>query len=137
MESTPESATSRSGVVRVPTTLLRSTMVLARPILDRDGRIAIGTGTALGPRVVQVLRRLAIQSVPVVATAVGGTPEVVDAASGCLVPPRDPVALAAAIRSLARDAARRLSLGQAGRARVQAHFTLDRMVEDFRKAYEH
>ena len=74
---------------------------------------------------------------PVVATAVGGTPEVVDAASGCLVPPRDPVALAAAIRGLARDAARRLSLGQAGRARVQAHFTLDRMVEDYRKAYEH
>jgi glycosyltransferase involved in cell wall biosynthesis len=73
---------------------------------------------------------------PVVATAVGGTPEVVDASSGCLVPPRDPVALAAAIRSLAKDVSRRATLGRAGRQRVAAHFTLERMVEDYRKAYE-
>jgi hypothetical protein len=58
---------SRDDVVRVALALVRPTMVLARPILDREGRVAVGSGTALGPRVVQVLRRLAIQSVPVVA----------------------------------------------------------------------
>ena len=74
---------------------------------------------------------------PVVAPAVGGTPEVVDEASGCLVPARDPIALAAALRSLARDTSRRVSLGQAARRRVEIHFTLDRMVEDYRKVYVH
>jgi hypothetical protein len=54
------------GAIRVPLTLVRPTMVLARPVLDREGRVAVGTGTVLGPRVVQILRRLAIQSVPVV-----------------------------------------------------------------------
>ena len=58
--------TSRRVGVRVPLALARPEMVLARPILDREGRVAIGAGTALGPRVVQVLRRLAIQSVAVV-----------------------------------------------------------------------
>lgn len=62
------SSQARDGVVRVPLALARPTMVLARPILDREGRVAVGSGTALGPRVVQVLRRLAIQSVAVVAT---------------------------------------------------------------------
>jgi hypothetical protein len=52
----------------VSVALVRPTMILARPILDRDGRVAVGSGTTLGPRVVQVLRRLAIQSVAVVAT---------------------------------------------------------------------
>lgn len=72
---------------------------------------------------------------PVVATAVGGTPEVVDTSSACLVPARDSAALAAAIRSLARDPTRRAALGQAGRLRVETRFTLDRMVEDYRRAY--
>jgi hypothetical protein len=66
MDATPPQA--REGIVRVSLALARPTMVLARPILDRDGRVAVGSGTTLGPRVVQVLRRLAIQSVPVVAS---------------------------------------------------------------------
>lgn len=57
---------SRQVAVRVPLALARPEMVLARPILDREGRVAVGAGTALGPRAVQVLRRLAIQSVAVV-----------------------------------------------------------------------
>jgi hypothetical protein len=65
MDASPPRA--RDGVVRVPLALVRPTMTLARPVLDREGRVAAGSGTALGERVVQVLRRLAIQSVPVVA----------------------------------------------------------------------
>ncbi len=64
---------------------------------------------------------------PVVATPVGGTPEVVaDGETGVLVPARDPAALADAIAALLRDPARRRRLGDAGRARVAAQFTLER-----------
>ncbi len=41
-------------------------MRLARPIADADGRLIAGTGTQLSPSVVRALRKLAIQTVPVV-----------------------------------------------------------------------
>ncbi len=41
-------------------------MRLARPIADTDGRLIAGTGTQLSPNVVRALRKLAIQTVPVV-----------------------------------------------------------------------
>jgi glycosyltransferase involved in cell wall biosynthesis len=78
---------------------------------------------------------------PVVATSVGGTPEVVvDGETGLLVPPRDPVALADAMQQLLEDRTMTDAFGQAGRARVEAHFgeslmlrrvesLLDRLVE--------
>jgi glycosyltransferase involved in cell wall biosynthesis len=65
----------------------------------------------------------------VVATDSGGTPEIVrDGREGLLVPPRDPVALARAVRALVADPARRARLGAAGVARVAAEFTVDRYV---------
>jgi glycosyltransferase involved in cell wall biosynthesis len=68
---------------------------------------------------------------PVVATAVGGTPEaVVDGETGLLVPPRDPEALAAALERLIADEPLRRRMGAAGRARVEAHFSVERMVAD-------
>jgi glycosyltransferase involved in cell wall biosynthesis len=73
--------------------------------------------------------------VPIVATAVGGTPEVVDAASGLLVPARDPEAFARAIRRLSDDHDLRATMARAARARVEAHFTLTRMVNDYRGEY--
>ncbi len=61
--------------------------------------------------------------VPVVATAVGGTPEVLGPAGGILMPPGNPRALAAAINgALARGAALR-DLGEAGRRYVREHFS--------------
>ena len=61
---------------------------------------------------------------PVVATAVGGVPElVVDGETGLLVPPRDPAALADAIRRVIDDEGDRKRLGEAGRARVRTFFT--------------
>lgn len=54
--------------------------------------------------------------VPVVATAVGGVPDVVcHGETGLLVPPGDPAALAAALASLLGDPERRCTLGLAGR----------------------
>jgi glycosyltransferase involved in cell wall biosynthesis len=61
---------------------------------------------------------------PVVATSVGGVPELVaDGESGLLVAPRDPAALADALIRLLGDATLRRAMGASGRDRVQAHFT--------------
>jgi glycosyltransferase involved in cell wall biosynthesis len=72
---------------------------------------------------------------PVVATRVGGTPEVVDETCAVLVPSRDADAMTAALVELARQPDRRARLGQAGRERVERRFTLDRMVREYRDAY--
>ena len=67
---------------------------------------------------------------PVVATRVGGIPEAVeDRVSGLLVPPRDPPALAAALRRLAEEPGLARALGQAARARVERDFSAAGMVE--------
>ena len=59
---------------------------------------------------------------PVIATAVGGIPELVlDQETGILVPPHDPPAMANALLLMASDFERRSALGRAGRARVIAH----------------
>lgn len=66
---------------------------------------------------------------PVVATAVGGTPEiVVEGETGLLVPPRDPAALAEAMERLLADPALRLQMGRAGRDRVQQYFDIERTI---------
>ncbi len=76
-----------------------------------------------------VLDALAL-GLPVVATTAGGIPEMIeDGVHGRLVPPRDPDALAAAILELLAQPERARALGQAGRARVLAEFTAERMVE--------
>ena len=67
---------------------------------------------------------------PVVATAVGGTPEVVlDGETGLLVAPGDPSALADAMLALLADRRLAEAFGQAGRARVETHFSEERMLQ--------
>jgi glycosyltransferase involved in cell wall biosynthesis len=62
--------------------------------------------------------------VPVVATAVGGNPEVVaEGETGYLVPSGDPARLAARVNELLRDPAARARLGAAGRRRMREMFT--------------
>jgi glycosyltransferase involved in cell wall biosynthesis len=72
---------------------------------------------------------------PVIATRVGGTPEVVDATCGRLVPPKDPAGLAAALVELALDPTLRRDLGGVARHRLETRFTLDRMVRQYRDVY--
>jgi glycosyltransferase involved in cell wall biosynthesis len=63
---------------------------------------------------------------PVVASAVGGVPELVEQGrTGILVPPDDPALLAAAIARLAGDPGLRRRMGEAGRARAEALFDVD------------
>ena len=74
---------------------------------------------------------------PVLASDVPGTGighVVEDGASGLLVPPGDPAALAAAMERLAEPALR-TRLGAAARARWSALFTLEREVERVRAIY--
>lgn len=73
---------------------------------------------------------------PVVGTRVGGMPDVVDdGVTGLLVPSRDPAALAAALRGLLDDPSRRAAMGAAGRARVEARFSLAATAEAYLAAY--
>jgi glycosyltransferase involved in cell wall biosynthesis len=75
-------------------------------------------------------------ALPVVATSVGGTPElVVEGTTGLLAPPRSPAALAERIVDLLRDPARARAMGAAGRARVAAEFSTRRMVEAHEALY--
>jgi glycosyltransferase involved in cell wall biosynthesis len=75
-------------------------------------------------------------SVPVVASAVGGlTDTVVEGVTGSLVPPRDPAALARALRTLLSDAALRDAYGVAGCDRVHARYTWDHVALDTERVY--
>jgi glycosyltransferase involved in cell wall biosynthesis len=74
--------------------------------------------------------------VPVVASRVGGIPEVVDhGRTGLLVPPRDPAALAEAIGVLLDNRERARQFGDAGRASVLQHFRLEHAVRDTEQLY--
>ena len=73
--------------------------------------------------------------VPVVATSVGGTPEIVTDEVGRLVPPRDPSALADTLAVLADAPSLRAALGRAARARVAEHFTIEAMTARYLTMY--
>lgn len=74
---------------------------------------------------------------PVVASAVGGILEVVeDGRTGLLVPPARSDDLAAAIRRVLDDAAFARALGQAGRRRVEAHFSWASVAERTEQVYK-
>jgi len=74
---------------------------------------------------------------PIVATRVGGIPEVVeDGRTGRLVPPDDPRALAAAVLDLARDRSERIRLARAGRSAFERRFTASRMADETAAVYE-
>jgi glycosyltransferase involved in cell wall biosynthesis len=76
---------------------------------------------------------------PVVASRVGGVPEIVrDGVDGLLVPPGQVAALASALRTLVADSARRRAMGGHARQRVIRHYTLqtcvDGLLDTYRKA---
>jgi glycosyltransferase involved in cell wall biosynthesis len=71
----------------------------------------------------------------VVASAVGGIPEILLGGGGILVPAGDPEALAAAMRSLLADPALAARLGAEGRALVSGGFGIDQMAEESLRLY--
>ena len=74
-------------------------------------------------------------TLPVVATRVGGNPEVVINHETGLLVEGHARALADAVLALASDARGRHTMGEAGRWRVKRHFSLDRMVGQYADAY--
>ena len=73
----------------------------------------------------------------IVATRVGGIPEVVvDGETGLLVAPHSPRELAGAIVRLLKDERARAAMGEKGRARAEAHFTVARMVNETLDVYQ-
>jgi glycosyltransferase involved in cell wall biosynthesis len=77
-----------------------------------------------------------MSGLPVVATKVGGVPEIVsEHETGLLVPPGDPEALAAAVKRILDEPSLAYRMGQAGRRRALACFTEARMVAETNALY--
>lgn len=74
---------------------------------------------------------------PVVASSVGGLPDIVeDGVTGLLVPPGDAKALAEALSSLLGDPGKAEALGRAGRARWESEFGLTTFYEETQRVYD-
>jgi glycosyltransferase involved in cell wall biosynthesis len=83
-----------------------------------------------------VLQALAMAKA-VVATKIGGIPEVIiSGESGLLAPPKDPDALALAMARLMDDGPLREKLGRQGRSLVMAKYSLERMAEQVEAVYD-
>jgi glycosyltransferase involved in cell wall biosynthesis len=75
-------------------------------------------------------------ALPVVATAVGGVPDLIDqGVHGLLVPPGDPNALAGALGELLRDPQRAQAMGGRGQERRRAEFNFDTMINRLEDLY--
>jgi glycosyltransferase involved in cell wall biosynthesis len=112
-----------TGFLANPFPVVRSLDVLVHPALRDPFPLALLEGMALAR--------------PIVASAVGGIPEMlVDGESGVLVPPDDAPALANAVVGLLRDEPRRLALGAAALARLRTQFSLDGFGDEMFEAFD-
>ena len=83
-----------------------------------------------------LLEAMALEK-PVIASGDGAVPEIlVDGVTGYLFPPNDSDALAARLRTLLGDPAAVAAMGRAGRARLEAEFSITRNVAETQKLYE-
>ncbi len=112
-----------TGFVADPTAAyLRADVVVVPSVIESFGMVAVEASA---------------QARPVVASAVGGLPEiVVDGLTGLLIPPRDPQALATAVAKLLADPALARRLAVAGAERVRAEFSFERMADGITSAVE-
>jgi glycosyltransferase involved in cell wall biosynthesis len=74
--------------------------------------------------------------VPVVATAVGGVPEIVqDGVTGLLTQPGDSLAIAGAMERLLREPEKAVRMGAAARRRAEEHFSVRRQVDQLSEVW--
>ena len=74
---------------------------------------------------------------PVIATSVGGNPELVEnEETGLLVPPRNVEALYDSFKKLLSDKKLRERMGRSGRKKVEEYFTWDKIAREYLKLYE-
>jgi glycosyltransferase involved in cell wall biosynthesis len=84
----------------------------------------------------QAVLEASVTGLPVVASRVGGLPEVIeDGITGLMFTPGDDAALAAVLADLLAAPARRHALGAAARARVEARFSVARMAGDYHRDF--
>jgi len=73
---------------------------------------------------------------PVVATRVGGVPELIESGqNGILIPPQNGNALSEAVLSLLKAPERAKAMGQRGEEKIRKNFTLERMLDQYEALY--
>jgi glycosyltransferase involved in cell wall biosynthesis len=98
--------------------------------------VSISVLPSLSEGLSNVLIEAMASGIPVVATAVGGTPEIVDdKITGLLVPPRNAASLAQAISCLLENPQVAARMGNAGRERIQRRFSMERAVYETQQLY--
>jgi glycosyltransferase involved in cell wall biosynthesis len=118
-----DAAVEVTGFLPNPFPVVARLTVLAHPARRDPFPLALLEGMALGR--------------PIVASAVGGIPEMIeDGVSGVLVPPDDAAALARALVALLGDPARRERLGAAARARLATRFSREGFAAAMFAAFE-
>ncbi len=93
------------------------------------------------PSLIETLSSVSIEAgvfkKPVIATSVGGIPEVVeDGVTGLLVPSKDPERMAEAILQLLKDEDLRMKMGEAGRKKVESFFNIEQTVKKTEEIYD-
>jgi sugar transferase (PEP-CTERM/EpsH1 system associated) len=92
---------------------------------------------SLGEGISNTILEAMASGLPVVATRVGGNPElVIDGETGRLVAVADPHAMADAIQEYITDAALRIRHGEMGRARAEHTFAMDNMARNYLRVYD-
>jgi glycosyltransferase involved in cell wall biosynthesis len=74
--------------------------------------------------------------VPIIATAVGGVPDVVSSDEALVIPPENPSALAAAIRTVHNAQAQAAARAEHARLRLQREFAVSPWIASYRRVYE-
>jgi glycosyltransferase involved in cell wall biosynthesis len=113
---------------RVARALAAADVVVVPSVVDERGRVDATTSTAL---------EALASGRPLIATAVGGIPEVVrDGENGLLVPQKDPLALAAAIERLRTDPDLCQRLSQRGREFAVERLSWDSAIEALEETFK-